>query len=46
MLARTSSPWHILTASPLANGFFGAKGVAGVIPDVYRMIEKKFLEDR
>ncbi|XP_043279419.1 CDP-diacylglycerol--glycerol-3-phosphate 3-phosphatidyltransferase, mitochondrial [Venturia canescens] len=33
---------HLLTAHPTANGFFGAKGVAGAIPAAYTTIEKSF----
>ena len=30
---------EILTASPMANGFFGAKGVSGWIPTAYSLLE-------
>lgn len=33
---------HMLTASPTANGFWGAKGVAGAIPLAYCQLEKAF----
>ncbi|KAK0162344.1 hypothetical protein PV327_008689 [Microctonus hyperodae] len=33
---------QLLTAHPTANGFFGAKGVAGGIPAAYTTIEKSF----
>ncbi|KAL7288390.1 hypothetical protein TKK_0017481 [Trichogramma kaykai] len=33
---------HLLTAHPEANGFYGAKGVAGGIPAAYTKIEKSF----
>ena len=35
---------HLLTAHPTANGFFGAKGIAGKIPAAYTTIEKSFYE--
>ncbi|XP_071384789.1 CDP-diacylglycerol--glycerol-3-phosphate 3-phosphatidyltransferase, mitochondrial [Centroberyx affinis] len=34
--------YHILTASPEVNGFFGAKGVAGAIPAAYIHIARQF----
>ncbi|XP_034069239.1 CDP-diacylglycerol--glycerol-3-phosphate 3-phosphatidyltransferase, mitochondrial [Gymnodraco acuticeps] len=34
--------YHILTASPEVNGFFGAKGVAGAIPAAYVHIARQF----
>lgn len=36
--------YQILTASPEVNGFFGAKGVAGAIPDAYTHIARQFYE--
>ncbi len=39
--ARTT--WHILTSSPAANGFWGAAGLAGHIPAIYRAISAKFV---
>ncbi|XP_014215007.1 CDP-diacylglycerol--glycerol-3-phosphate 3-phosphatidyltransferase, mitochondrial [Copidosoma floridanum] len=35
---------HVLTAHPRANGFFGARGIAGGIPAAYTKIEKSFFE--
>ena len=35
---------HVLTASPSANGFLGAAGVAGAIPLAYSQLEKRFYE--
>ncbi|CAL8303158.1 unnamed protein product [Lota lota] len=34
--------YHILTASPEVNGFYGAKGVAGAIPAAYVHIARQF----
>jgi len=42
-IARSAAAWSVLTASPKANGFFGAKGLAGYIPDMYRSNEVEFL---
>lgn len=36
--------WRILISSPEANGFYGAKGLSGHIPDLYRAIELEFLK--
>ncbi|XP_046433803.1 CDP-diacylglycerol--glycerol-3-phosphate 3-phosphatidyltransferase, mitochondrial [Neodiprion fabricii] len=33
---------HLLTAHPTANGFYGAKGIAGGIPLAYTKIEESF----
>ncbi|XP_058809122.1 CDP-diacylglycerol--glycerol-3-phosphate 3-phosphatidyltransferase, mitochondrial isoform X2 [Phymastichus coffea] len=35
---------HVLTAHPKANGFFGARGVAGGIPAAYTKIEESFFK--
>ncbi|XP_063980879.1 CDP-diacylglycerol--glycerol-3-phosphate 3-phosphatidyltransferase, mitochondrial [Diachasmimorpha longicaudata] len=35
---------ELLTAHPTANGFFGAKGIAGGIPAAYTLIEKSFFK--
>ncbi|GAM24768.1 hypothetical protein SAMD00019534_079430 [Acytostelium subglobosum LB1] len=34
----------IITCSPETNGFYGAKGISGVIPDSYAIIERNFLQ--
>ncbi|XP_015115699.1 CDP-diacylglycerol--glycerol-3-phosphate 3-phosphatidyltransferase, mitochondrial [Diachasma alloeum] len=36
---------ELLTAHPTANGFFGAKGIAGGIPAAYTLIEKTFFKE-
>ncbi|KAF2446551.1 hypothetical protein P171DRAFT_430683 [Karstenula rhodostoma CBS 690.94] len=33
----------VLTAHPFANGFFGSKGVSGMLPDAYTHLSKMFL---
>ncbi|KAJ2724536.1 CDP-diacylglycerol--glycerol-3-phosphate 3-phosphatidyltransferase [Coemansia sp. Benny D115] len=35
--------WDLLVSSPLANGFHGASGISGYIPDMYSLIEYEFL---
>lgn len=42
-IAHSAAAWSVLTASPRANGFFGAKGLAGYIPDMYRSNLLSFL---
>lgn len=34
----------VITASPWANGFFGSKGISGMLPDAYTYLSAKFLE--
>eukprot|EP01133_Synstelium_polycarpum_P000453 gene453-541_t len=34
----------IITCSPAANGFAGAKGLSSAVPDCYAIIERRFLE--
>jgi len=40
----TSSPGTILTASPYANGFFGSKGISGMLPAAYTHLSLRFLQ--
>lgn len=40
--ASPSSSVHILTASPKANGFFGARGISGAIPNIYGEALRRF----
>ncbi|KAI4135025.1 MAG: hypothetical protein LQ347_001029 [Umbilicaria vellea] len=41
----TPSPTNVvLTASPEANGFFGSKGVSGMLPAAYALLSRRFLE--
>lgn len=39
----SSAPGAILTASPLANGFFGSKGISGMLPAAYSHLSLSFL---
>lgn len=40
----TSPQGTILTASPYANGFFGSKGVSGMLPAAYTHLSLRFLQ--
>jgi CDP-diacylglycerol--glycerol-3-phosphate 3-phosphatidyltransferase len=40
LLVRCPCPVQILTSSPEANGFFGAKNVSGKLPDAYAYLEQ------
>lgn len=44
MLAKSSYPLKIITASPAANGFYGASGATGYVPCMYSWVAEKFLE--
>ena len=35
---------RVITAHPHANGFFGSKGVSGLLPPAYTLMSKRFLE--
>ena len=39
----TSAPGTIVTASPYANGFFGSKGISGMLPAAYSHLSLSFL---
>lgn len=39
-----SAPGSILTASPYANGFFGSKGISGLLPPAYTHLSLRFLQ--
>ena len=38
-------PVEIMTASPQANGFFGAAGIKGALPMAYTLLERAFLDE-
>ncbi|XP_033214352.1 CDP-diacylglycerol--glycerol-3-phosphate 3-phosphatidyltransferase, mitochondrial isoform X2 [Belonocnema kinseyi] len=46
LLHESRAVYHLLTAHPTANGFFGAKGIAGGIPAAYTKIEESFCKLR
>jgi CDP-diacylglycerol---glycerol-3-phosphate 3-phosphatidyltransferase len=39
-----SSRGTVVTASPWANGFYGSKGVSGLLPPAYTLLSRRFLE--
>lgn len=43
LLATRPASGTVLTAHPHANGFFGSKGVSGMLPDAYTHLAKTFL---
>ncbi|KAI5065242.1 hypothetical protein GOP47_0019937 [Adiantum capillus-veneris] len=36
--------FKVLTAAPQANGFYGSRGISGLIPKAYSLLEKDFYE--
>jgi CDP-diacylglycerol--glycerol-3-phosphate 3-phosphatidyltransferase len=44
ILMSSLNNWNILAASPKANGFYGAKGVAGHVPSMYVYFASQFLK--
>jgi len=44
LLVNGQSAVRILTASPRANGFYGARGIAGALPLAYSLIEQQFMK--
>lgn len=45
LLLRTASTNNtVITASPWANGFYGSKGVSGLLPAAYTLLARRFLE--
>lgn len=43
LLATKPNSGTVLTAHPFANGFYGSKGVSGMLPDAYTHLSKMFL---
>lgn len=43
LLATRPASGTVLTAHPFANGFYGSKGVSGMLPDAYTHLSKMFL---
>ncbi|KAI4146224.1 MAG: hypothetical protein LQ340_006001 [Diploschistes diacapsis] len=41
---RDASVGTVLTASPWANGFYGSKGVSGMLPPAYTLLSRRFLK--
>lgn len=44
-LIESVSNGNVITASPLANGFYKSKGISGCLPDAYLYLSKLFLKD-
>ncbi|KAH3679762.1 hypothetical protein WICMUC_000728 [Wickerhamomyces mucosus] len=44
-LLNSENSGEVITASPLANGFYKSKGISGMLPDAYLYLAKKFLND-
>ncbi|KAI9818498.1 MAG: CDP-diacylglycerol--glycerol-3-phosphate 3-phosphatidyltransferase [Pycnora praestabilis] len=44
LLASKSATGTVITASPWANGFYGSKGVSGLLPPAYTLLSRRFLE--
>jgi CDP-diacylglycerol--glycerol-3-phosphate 3-phosphatidyltransferase len=40
---RSSSSHVVITAAPEANGFYGSKGVSGLLPGAYTLLARRFL---
>lgn len=43
-LLAASAPGTVLTASPYANGFFGSRGISGMLPAAYSHLSLRFLQ--
>lgn len=43
LMSTASSNSTVITASPQANGFYGSKGVSGMLPDAYTYLARRFL---
>ncbi|KZF19172.1 CDP-diacylglycerol-glycerol-3-phosphate 3-phosphatidyltransferase [Xylona heveae TC161] len=44
LLASNPARGTVVTASPWANGFYGSKGVSGMLPPAYTLLARRFLE--
>ncbi|KAG0129771.1 hypothetical protein HOY82DRAFT_579501 [Tuber indicum] len=45
LLASKSVEGIVVTAAPEANGFYGSKGVSGMLPAAYTLMARRFLDD-
>ncbi|PUU80525.1 hypothetical protein B9Z19DRAFT_1021266 [Tuber borchii] len=45
LLASKSVEGIVVTAAPEANGFYGSKGVSGMLPAAYTLMARQFLDD-
>jgi CDP-diacylglycerol---glycerol-3-phosphate 3-phosphatidyltransferase len=44
LMSTASTNCTVITASPQANGFYGSKGVSGMLPDAYTLLARRFLD--
>ena len=44
LLSTASKNNTVITASPQANGFFGSKGISGLLPAAYTLLSRRFIE--
>ncbi|KAK3063703.1 hypothetical protein LTS18_013442 [Coniosporium uncinatum] len=44
LLATNPARATVIAASPWANGFYGSKGVSGMLPDAYTVLARKFVK--
>ncbi|KAI9877610.1 MAG: CDP-diacylglycerol--glycerol-3-phosphate 3-phosphatidyltransferase [Pleopsidium flavum] len=44
LITSTSRHGTVVTASPWANGFYGSKGVSGMLPAAYTLLSRRFLQ--
>ncbi|KAI9760207.1 MAG: hypothetical protein M4579_001823 [Chaenotheca gracillima] len=44
LISSSSRRGTVITASPWANGFYGSKGVSGLLPPAYTLLARRFLE--
>lgn len=44
LISTSSNQGTVVTASPWANGFYGSKGVSGLLPPAYSLLARRFLE--
>ncbi|KAI1827776.1 hypothetical protein F4861DRAFT_491116 [Xylaria intraflava] len=45
LLSTASQDNTVITASPYANGFYGSKGVSGLLPGAYTYLARRFLRE-
>jgi len=43
LILQSSIDCRIIAASPMANGFYGSRGLSGRIPDGYTLLEQRFM---
>lgn len=45
LLESQSAKGTVITAAPEANGFYGSKGISGMLPGAYVLLSRRFLDD-